>query len=363
MAMQPLEYFNQPELLDGSSAIVFDDPWQAVEDRTTELERLRVEILRLEGVLDRAAAWHFQRPGKQTRARLALAAGSALGAPDRGVAWCAASAQLLHEASLIHDDLQDGDELRRGQEAVWKRFSPQVALALGDALIGAAIEAAVRGDGDSRATSPNGCTLEVLWALRVTACGQADENEQKGSASLDLDRYHDLSRRKTGPLFALPVLLAMRLAGCDEPSIATARSALERFGIAYQIHDDLADVVGRKQRGAAGADFVEGKRTAPVLHYLARGGSEELVEDALRQGARPRHRELLLLELTQSGAVDATVRELEGILAQAHAGLEQLPIRLRRTLVSAFRDLRASADRMRTAPSSVLRGHDSNSKR
>jgi geranylgeranyl pyrophosphate synthase len=346
----------------GPRKVLVDDSWQLAAEDLEQLRPLMLSSVRYDGVLGRAARWHFAKCGKQLRARLATAACRSLDlvaktsvdpvdeSPDtpgtEGVdsvhearwPWIAVCVQLLHEASLVHDDLQDGDRLRRGREAVWSRFGSDVAINLGDALIASAVEAA------SRAELPARAFADLADTVRRSACGQANEMLEKNSESLTLARYESLARAKTGPLLSLPVVLAMRLAGLPESTVDLGRRALECFGIAFQVHDDLADILGTKQRGSPGQDLREGKRTAPVLHYVLAGGDRALVEAALDPNAADACRSRLVAAIRASDAMSATATHLDNLLAASHELLRDLPIELRWTVIAAFRDLRASAN-------------------
>ncbi len=201
-----------------------------------QVERMMLELV-LDGRGDAgmAAAHHLSAGGARVRARLALHAGRALGRPEAESIAIAAACELLHNASLVHDDLQDRDELRRGQEAVWRRYGDAVAICVGDLLLSAAYGA----------LAAAGASAGVLLAKmhRRTAeviRGQCSDLALQGVAATTLENYERVASAKSAPLLVLPLELALTVAGRDEAvSVATAAGSL--FAVGYQIADDLDD--------------------------------------------------------------------------------------------------------------------------
>jgi len=211
---------------------------------------------------------HLATGGKRLRARIALAALEALGGnPEDAVAWGAAC-ELLHNASLVHDDLQDGDQFRRGHPTVWSTHGVAEAINLGDLFISLALRA-VR----FIAVGP-AIRYELLQAMSeaMEACvrGQSAEfqlvDHCRSPDALQL--YLDSVRGKTGTLFQLPLQGAALLAG---RSAAEARALGEEFralGVLFQLQDDILDLYGNKGRKGVGSDLKEGKVSCLVLAHL-----------------------------------------------------------------------------------------------
>lgn len=174
--------------------------------------------------------YHLSTGGNRVRARLGLSAAQALALPDTVAEMCACAPELLHNASLVHDDLQDEDASRRGHAAVWQRFGPAAAISVGDVMISAAFASAARHPHPARA-------IALLHdAVVRTARGQARDLMKP---RLDLASYRELVAEKTGSLFALPVRLA--LAAADAGGDAAAAEIGEMLGFAYQVMDDIRD--------------------------------------------------------------------------------------------------------------------------
>jgi geranylgeranyl pyrophosphate synthase len=198
--------------------------------------RMRALVMHHTGEAGQAAAQHLSAGGSRIRARLALHACAALGVPDGPAEAVAAACELLHNASLVHDDLQDRDPHRRGQETVWRRHGDATAICVGDLLLSAAYGA----------LAVTGADVGVLMARmhrRVGAVisGQCEDLALQGHAIDSLERYERVARGKSGPLLILPLELALALADrADAVGIAAEAGAL--FAIGYQAADDLEDV-------------------------------------------------------------------------------------------------------------------------
>jgi hypothetical protein len=189
-----------------------------------------------------AAQYHLHAGGQRIRARIALDAGHAAGLSATDAVCIAAAVELLHNASLVHDDIQDHDELRRGQQAVWLRFGVNTAICVGDLLVSAAY-ATLSGLSDARALGP----MILLMHERVSMAvdGQCADLQESAAVSCNgeqsLAQYQRIAAAKAGALLSLPLELVLLASGHAEFS-AQARCAAEAFAIGYQITDDLHDV-------------------------------------------------------------------------------------------------------------------------
>jgi len=236
--------------------------------------------------LDRAGLMvqeHLSTGGKRLRARLALLAADALGAPHDAVPW-AAAVELLHNATLVHDDIQDGDRVRRGQPTTWARHGVAQAINAGDLLLMLPTLALDEGE------LPDG----LRWALSrclaaqaaTTVRGQTDELDLLPAGRLDAGAYLRAVEGKTGGLFGLPVEGAALLAGRTRAEAAALAAPFAALGVLFQIQDDILDLYGDKGREAPGADLREGKVSVLVVEHLARVPSDRTRLLALLQAPR-----------------------------------------------------------------------------
>jgi geranylgeranyl pyrophosphate synthase len=193
-----------------------------------------------------AASYHLGSGGQRVRGMLALHAGNCLGLTPADSQTLAATCELLHNASLIHDDLHDRDILRRGKSSVWHRFGDDVAICAGDLLLSASYLAL------SQLTQID--RLPALFALmhrRISSAirGQCTDLKRPTHRAVTIDDFNNIARIKSGALLSLPTELALLAAG-ESLALGQARQAAESFAIAYQIYDDLLDVEKDTARNA-----------------------------------------------------------------------------------------------------------------
>lgn len=228
------------------------------------LEALMARLTRERGRAGEIAAQHLATGGKRLRARLALDALAGLGGTRAaGVAW-AAACELLHNATLIHDDLQDGDRTRRGAPTAWTRHGAAQALNAGDLLLMLPF----------LALENLPASAELRWCLASTLARHAASTVRGQSDELALeptcrwDAYRTATVGKTCALFLLPVEGAALLAGRDPECARRLATGFEHLGVLFQLQDDVLDLYGEKGREAPGSDLREGKISALVVEHL-----------------------------------------------------------------------------------------------
>ncbi|MEO1228602.1 MAG: polyprenyl synthetase family protein [Myxococcota bacterium] len=216
---------------------------------------------------------HLFTGGKRLRAKLALASMDALGADAEAAVGWAASCELLHNASLIHDDLQDSDPVRRGHFTVWVRHGQSQAINAGDLLLMLPYVALEHVE----CSDANRWHLTRAIARRAedTVRGQSLEMCLLDSGQWDWQSYVDASCGKTSALMALPVHGAALLAGRDPGTAEALADAFKPLGLLFQIQDDVLDLYGDKGRGEPGGDIREGRVSALVSEHLRLHPSDE----------------------------------------------------------------------------------------
>ena len=288
-------------------------------DNLALVEQLLSDATRTPGRLGQAASYLLERPGKRVRARLCLGLSESLHVPpEEGIAL-AAAVELLHNASLVLDDVQDNDEMRRGRASVWRTFGRSQAINLGTFLIAQSTALAAR----LRGISP-------LFAatLREATAGQSAEIDFH-TATPTLTDYEKMAEAKTGALFALSAKSAAILARLPEDLAATIGNAFARLGAAYQVQDDLADALGLKGRARAGLDLREGKANSIMLFHLALRPDDcaALLAFLRNPAARTDDAQLdfWLGRLFDSGAVAATQGHLHSLCDEITTAAANLP--------------------------------------
>lgn len=210
---------------------------------------------------------HLLTGGKKLRARLALAACEALGvSADRGVAW-AAACELLHNASLVHDDLQDRDEYRRGRFCVWVRHGEAQAINAGDLML--MLPYTTVDYLDVEAATKWELSRALARRAEETVRGQSLEMTLLSSGRWDWPSYDAAATGKTSALMTLPVHGAALLAGRTPQESETLANCFRDLGLLFQMQDDVVDLYGQKGRDKVGGDIREGRVSALVVQHLS----------------------------------------------------------------------------------------------
>lgn len=215
------------ELLNQVDNFVFEHLFSALEATPVKIN-----------AVEYAAKYHLATSGHKVRARLCLAACLDLNIKYNDMLIISAVSELLHNASLIHDDIQDMDEMRRGVETVWKKFGSNVAICAGDLLLSSAY-GVLAGISDPKLLPK----LISLISMRTSAVikGQCEDIEYKTKSINSIETYKKIVKAKSGALLGLPIELALILSNQDE-YLSLAQNATSAFAIGYQVIDDLNDI-------------------------------------------------------------------------------------------------------------------------
>ncbi|MFM7132830.1 MAG: polyprenyl synthetase family protein [Planctomycetota bacterium] len=262
---------------------------------------------------------HVERyRGKMLRPTLVLVSGLAFtddGAPLRDAHdIVAATVEMIHMATLVHDDILDDATVRRRGETVNFLRGNETAVMLGDYLISNAFHLC------SRAGDP---ALNLrLGEVTNTLCeGELVQLSRRHDLALDQNTYLEIVRRKTAVLVGAACELGARLAGATAAEVAAMRAFGEHLGVAFQIQDDLLDLLGDEATvgKSIGRDLEKGKLTLPMILHIARARGEErrAALDAIEAKDGPRLRALL----GASGSIDAARAFAVDIVAEAKRGL------------------------------------------
>ena len=212
-------------------------------NQNAEVESIMIKCLSHDrGVIMQAARHHLSSGGSRVRANLALKAANALKLDNATTLAISSACELLHNASLVHDDLQDGDTVRRGREAVWKRYGTNTAICLGDLMVSAAYAAI------AKATGYHLPKMIDHMHRRVSNVISGQQSDLEHDCK-ELSNYNQIAKSKSGPLLGLPVELCLIAANHSEmTNIAVAAS--DAIAIAYQITDDISDVDRDSEAGS-----------------------------------------------------------------------------------------------------------------
>ncbi|RUO56353.1 octaprenyl diphosphate synthase [Pseudidiomarina homiensis] len=274
--------------------------------------------------------------GKRLRPLLAVTAARAVGYEGQGHLTLATIIEFIHTATLLHDDVVDASELRRGQETANAVFGNEASVLVGDFLYTRAFQLMV--------------TLESMKVMKILAdatnvisegevlqlmnCNDPDTTEAS---------YFDVIYGKTGKLFEAATQLGAVLAN-ESTEVEEALAAYGRhLGTAFQLVDDLLDytadseVMGKQ----AGDDLAEGKPTLPLLYAMWHGNDDEaqLIRGAIEQGDGREHLQTILAAMRRTGALDYTRDRALKEAQLAQAQLKLLPLSQHRDALHALADI------------------------
>ncbi|MGF1530747.1 MAG: polyprenyl synthetase family protein [Puniceicoccaceae bacterium] len=264
-----------------------------------DLERfLQKETNSFEPELLSLVDYVFARPGKRLRSLLTYLAGTnAEGAYTSDQIKIAAVIEMVHLATLVHDDILDEAAMRHNRETVSALYGTPSAVLLGDALFAQALNLA------SSFSSTEVCRA-VATATRQVCAGEIDQSLFNQEKAPTRERYFRIIELKTAELFDVSCRLGASF-GCPQPSGFPQAAGLfgRQLGIAYQIYDDLLDIFGNEVESGKtlGTDIMSGKVTLPIFalrdllsekerHHLdsrLAGGSPEIVEEMLQLLRQP----------------------------------------------------------------------------
>ena len=244
-----------------------------VNDRLIEVEKLiEIKLDSKVSLIKKMSEYHLKSGGKRLRALLTLGSAKLAGYDQKGTRDVNLSAcvELIHSATLLHDDVIDESDLRRGIKTSNALWGNQSSILVGDYLLSRCFEIMVD-DGD----------LEILKLLSSTsskiAQGEVKQLEHKGEADLLEETYIDIINLKTAALFSAATKTGACLAGSNEKEKSALESYGKNIGLAFQIADDALDyyskeiIFGKK----IGKDFYEGKVTLPLIIIFQRADSTE----------------------------------------------------------------------------------------
>lgn len=217
------------------------------------------------------------RRGKRLRPRMVLAVAESEGAPPERAFGAAAAVELLHNYSLIHDDIEDRDEVRHGRPTLWVRHGIPAALGAGDAMAALSFVVLIDGSPDTGAAHVEAMARALFHAHHHMTQGQAYDIGFETATSVSFDEYVTMIAGKTAAIFGASCELGALAAGVA-PMRAQAYGRVGRaYGLAFQVRDDILGTWGvAEQTGKpSGADIRRRKWSFPVAWAMSRAPSAD----------------------------------------------------------------------------------------
>lgn len=277
------------------------------------------------------AAYCLETSGKRLRPTLVFISGwRGDGVVQDDLVRAAGVVEMVHLATLVHDDIMDRAELRRNRGTAAREFGPDAAVLLGDALFSQALHVA------SQFPTTEVCLL-VSESTRKVCSGEIMQTLHRRDLTVSRADYWRVIDLKTAELFRVSCRLGAKLAGYAPGFVEAANDFGRHLGIAYQIYDDLVDFLGEEKNigKTLGTDLASGKLTLPLmllLERLSEGERAELV-DAL-QGKKPLPLSASVERMRALGIADGVATAVDQELARAqevlvpYATLEPVPLML-----------------------------------
>jgi octaprenyl-diphosphate synthase len=259
--------------------------------------------------------------GKRLRPLLALLSGGATGGIKSEHVDLAVIVELIHVATLVHDDIVDEAEWRRSQPTLNARWGNSLSVLLGDWLFAHALNLSARFDEVEVSRS-------IARAAREVCTGEIIQTQRRFDLHLCIDDYLRIIEMKTGSLFAVASELGALLSKATPAMQESLQIFGRKFGTAYQIYDDCIDIAGTERLigKTLGSDLRKGKLTLPVLMLLGeRNGNDKEHFSQLILDARFEEIGRLLNSSQANGALSASIDAGQELIAEAQAQIENLP--------------------------------------
>lgn len=268
--------------------------------------------------------------GKRMRATLPWLVGRAVGDTHSGLLDIGAAIETIHNFTLVHDDIMDDDEIRRGRNAVHIEYDMPTAINAGDAMLAIAFERLVMSANIELHDIPS-LVNRIAWMVRRVSEGQQLDIEFETRERVTEDEYIEMIEGKTAVMFQICAELGARVAGADDEVIECLAEWGKSVGLCFQLMDDLIDVLSDSATlgKPTGSDVAQGKQTLMVIHALSQpdsevksrllsvlGKCEDATESMVKDG---------IAALDELGSIDYARERANEYHQHAHACLDRLP--------------------------------------
>ncbi len=305
--------------------------WQQFEVIETEMKQFESFLLAnldsKQPVLHNSISNLAQAGGKRIRPALIIAT-AYFGEYNRATVWpVAAAIEILHMATLVHDDIIDEAELRRGEEAVQSKYGKDTAVFAGDYLFSLTFDI-LAGTVDSERIK------QVVDIIKKVCEGEIQQYQTRYQADISYKDYFKLVKQKTAVLFAECCLLGGQLGNLAEEKVKHLGRFGRYLGMAFQLTDDVLDFSEDKNQlgKLVTNDFTQGIYTLPILYVLRETNRGSQLEELL---AFPQANQAEIKEMiAEQGGVDYALQVAEKYVRKAQTELKRLPANQYRDLLN-----------------------------
>ena len=262
---------------------------------------------------------YLRSKGKQIRPLVVMLSARLFGQIDDKVLSAAAAVALLHNASLIHDDVVDESKLRRGIPTINALWDNHIAVLIGDYFVSAALHRAI-------ATADMDIVSTVGRLGTLLSLGEIDQIYNTREHELSEEAYYRIINFKTASLFVACARVGCYATGAPARQADTLAEVAELLGLCFQIRDDVFDYFPADKVGKpTGNDLREGKVTLPLLHALEVAPDPAMLELATRQSLDPDQVELLQRYAREAGGIEYAYASMARLRDRALALMATLP--------------------------------------
>jgi octaprenyl-diphosphate synthase len=304
------------------ATVTLEDIQQPIAEELAEFERLfRNAVKSRILLLDKIMHYMIRRKGKQMRPMFVLLSAQLTGGITPATYRGAALIELLHTATLIHDDVVDDADERRGFFSINALWKNKIAVLIGDFLLSRGLLMSLEHD--------DFALLKITSrAVKLMSEGELLQMEKARKLNIDEVVYFDIIRQKTASLIAACCESGASSAGADAHTVEAMRHFGELVGMAFQIKDDLFDYGGSRSGKPVGIDLKEKKMTLPLIHTLNKSSWLErrrLIHIVRYQNSNPRQVKYLVDFVTAAGGIAYSEQTMLRFADEALAILDTLP--------------------------------------
>jgi octaprenyl-diphosphate synthase len=293
-------------------------PFELVRSELVKVEEaINAQAKQFDPAIEGYVAYVCKSSGKRIRPALALLAGGATGAMTDDHRKLGVILELVHIASLVHDDIMDGAELRRNLPTAAAKWGHSLSVLLGDVLFSHALELSAEYD-------DNTVSRAIARASREVCAGEILQTQRRYDLNLSVPDYLKIIEMKTAALFAAATHLGAYLNGSSPAVLEAMKNYGLRLGTAYQIYDDCLDLVGDESTAGKTlrTDLAKGKLTLPVLYLLE--SATDLQKTKLNRmllNGEPMDTTILASIADYEGAVERAIKFAKAMLGDARNDL------------------------------------------
>jgi geranylgeranyl pyrophosphate synthase len=293
-----------------------EDAYRLIASEMTAMEALmRQTLSSTDPFIDEIVRHSLRIGGKRLRPALVFLAGKAVGQIQEQHIQAAAALEFVHTATLIHDDILDGATIRRHLETFNARWNAQIGVLAGDLLLTKALELMTR-------TGEMGGIRALGEACTQTCNGELRQIGAMGRFEMSIEEYMQIIAGKTAPLLACSAELGAHYASTPPVVVERFRFFGQKLGLAFQIIDDVLDLVGKTDTAGKTlrTDLILRKPTLPLILYL-QGATEEDHREILvrirRDDFDESSADWVVERLSESGAIDAARQTAQQLVEEA----------------------------------------------